>query len=78
MRILTVPAQYAPELERAMLAAVREILADAKLRDDEAPFAGGFIPDAYLDRSLTGTLLVTVALLPDEASVAVFPVEVAA
>lgn len=75
MRIFSVPARYAPEIERAIAQAVRMIKYDAKLRDGRArPRSGGYIEPEMIDESLRGTLVIQVVALPAEAPERVFPI----
>jgi hypothetical protein len=68
MRILTIPARYAPFVEQTLAAMKATIDADPLMLDPELPWHG-----VDKDDTARGVLVIRVAHLPADASVPVFP-----
>jgi hypothetical protein len=67
-RIIRVPARYAPFVEQTLAAMQATIDADPLMMDASLPWRG-----VTKDDTARGTLMITVAALPAEASIRVFP-----
>jgi hypothetical protein len=76
MRI-TVPAAYAPYIERELARLAEEIVLDQRLRAGDAAIAKalgrpvvtrGFVPDALIDGEATGRVAVVIAEQPASAA----------
>lgn len=70
MRIISIPARYAKEVEAVLQRMRASIATDAQLSDGEDPFPNGFIEK---DESARGTLMIFVAHMPQEMALPAFP-----
>jgi hypothetical protein len=68
-RIISVPARYAPFVEQTLAAMQATIDCDELLSGTDSPWPTGTVKKS----DARGTLMITVAALPAEASVRVFP-----